>query len=73
MPCTTKIVVNLLAQKLRVERWLTVHIELDFVVLKVSDVDPLVVAGRDLLVVDDVVPGRAVAVHVEPKVVATKT
>ena len=40
--------------------------------MKVSDVDPLVVAGRDLFVVDDVVPGGAIAVHVEPEVVAAK-
>ena len=41
--------------------------------MEVSDVDPLVVAGRDLFVVDDVVPGGAVAVHVEPEVVAAQT
>ena len=48
---------------------LTVHVHLDLVVVKEADVDPLVLAGGDLLVVDDVVAGGAVAALVELELV----
>ena len=52
---------------------LTVHVHLDLVVVKEADVDPLVLAGEDLLVVDDVVAGGAVAALVELELVPAQS
>ena len=52
---------------------LTFHVHLDLVVVKESDVDPLVLAGADLLVVDDVVAGGAVAALVELELVPAQS
>ena len=41
--------------------------------MKESDVDPLVLAGADLLVVDDVVAGGAVAALVEFELVSAQS
>ena len=48
---------------------LTVHVHLDLAVAEEADVDPLVLAAADLLVVDDVVAGGAVAARVELELV----
>ena len=48
---------------------LTRHVHLDLVVVEESDLDPLVASGADLLVVDDVVAGGAVAALVELELV----
>ena len=48
---------------------LTLHVHLDLVVVEEADLDPLVASGADLLVVDDVVAGGAVAALVELELV----
>ena len=50
---------------------LTIHIKLNFVILEVSHIDPLVLSMLYLLVVDDVVSCRAVTIHIEPEIVPT--
>ena len=50
---------------------LTIHIKLNFVILEVSHIDPLVLSRLYLLVVDDVVSCWAVTIHIEPEIVAT--
>lgn len=51
---------------------LTLHVQLYLIVVEEPDRDPLVDPGLDLLVVDDVVTGGAVAVGVELEGVAAE-
>jgi hypothetical protein len=51
---------------------LTVHVKLNFVILKVAHVNPLILSCFDLFVMNDVITGGSVTIGIKSKIVATQ-